>query len=252
MIAKRIIPVLLLSKKGLVKSVNFKDSKYVGDPINAVKIFNEKEVDEIILLDIDASKNDAPPQLEVISQIGSEAFIPFAYGGGITSLAQVKQIMFAGAEKVILNNIAYKAPDFVTSIAEHIGSSSTVVAIDVKKNFWGKYKVYQHIKGKVLEKDPIEYAQEMEHLGAGELFINSVDLDGTMKGYDLKLMELICAKVNVPVVACGGAGSLTDIKNLFQACNADAAAGSIFVFHGKHKAVLINYPGKEDLEFINE
>jgi cyclase len=251
-LAKRIIPVLLLSKKGLVKSVNFKDRRYVGDPINAVKIFNEKEVDEIILLDIEASKNNTPPNLEVISKIGSEAFIPFGYGGGITTLSQVKQIMFSGAEKVILNHIALMKHHFVKNVAEHIGSSSTVVSIDVKKNFWGKYKVYQHMNGRVLEKDPIEHAQEMESLGAGELFINSVDLDGTMKGYDLKLMEMICSKVSVPVVACGGAGKLADIKNLFNSCNADSAAGSLFVFHGKHKAVLINYPGKEDLEFINE
>ncbi len=252
MIAKRIIPVLLLSKNGLVKSINFKDRKYIGDPINAVKIFNEKEIDEIILLDIDASRNNTPPQFELISQIGSEAFIPFAYGGGITSLAQVKKIMFAGAEKVILNNITINSPEFVKNIAEHIGSSSTVVSIDVKKNIWGKYKVYQHINRKVLEKDPIEYAQEMEYNGAGELFINSVDLDGTMKGYDLKLMDLICSKVNIPTVACGGAGQLSDIKDLFQSSNADAAAGSMFVFHGKHKAVLINYPGKENLSYINE
>jgi cyclase len=190
--------------------------------------------------------------LDLIAQIGSESFIPFAYGGGLKTLAQVKQIIFAGAEKVILNHNALNNFDFVKNVAEHIGNSSTVVAIDVKKNFWGKYKVYQHSNGKTLEIDPIEYAQEMENMGAGELFITSVDLDGTLNGYDLKLMEMICSKVSVPVVACGGAGNLMDIKKLFNICNADAAAGSIFVFHGKHNAVLINYPSSKNLELIYE
>ncbi len=248
MLQTRIIPVLLLQNKGLVKSVKFKDFTYVGDPINAVRIFNEKEVDEIILLDINASKEKREPNFDLIAGIGSEAFVPFGYGGGISKISHVKKIMYAGAEKVILNSIFLQEPNFVTEVSKYIGSSSTVVSIDVKKNLWGKSRGFSHTSNKLLNNTPLELAKKAEQLGAGELFINSVDLDGMMTGYDITLLEAICKSVSIPVVACGGAGKFSDLRDVLQKAKVDAvAAGSMFVFHGKHKAVLINYPNKEEI-----
>lgn len=248
MVQARVVPVLLLKNRGLVKTVRFDSPRYVGDPINAVRIFNEKEVDELILLDINATKNQRPPDFDLIQEIGSEAFVPFAYGGGITTAAQAKKILFAGAEKVVLNSILFQNEQLVTEISNLVGASSTVVAVDVKKNFFGKPCVFQHTKGKVLNIDPIEYCQKMVHLGAGEIFINAVDLDGTMKGYDLDLIKKITSSVDVPVIACGGCGNIEHIREVLTVSHASAAAaGSFFVFHGKHKAVLINYPESGDL-----
>ena len=208
MLQTRIIPVLLLQNKGLVKSVKFKVFTYIGDPINAVRIFNEKEVDEIILLDINASKEQREPNFDLIAEIGSEAFVPFGYGGGISKISHVKKIMYAGAEKVILNSNFLKDPNFIKEVSEYVGSSSTIVSIDVKKNLWGKYCGFSHVSNKLLNSTPLELAKKAEQLGAGELFINSVDLDGMMTGYDLVLLEEICKNVSIPVVACGGAGKL--------------------------------------------
>lgn len=253
MLQTRIIPVLLLKDKGLVKSVKFKDLTYIGDPINAVRIFNEKEVDEIILLDITASRDNRNPNFDLIAEIGSESFVPFAYGGGVSSIDHVKKIMYAGAEKIILNTSFIKETNFIKEVSEYIGSSSTVVSIDVKKNIWGKYKGFSHVTGKLLDSTPIELAKKAEQLGAGELFINSVDLDGMMTGYDIILLKEICKAVTIPVVACGGAGKLTDLREVLQKANVDAvAAGSLFVFHGKHKAVLISYPSKEEITYIQK
>jgi imidazole glycerol-phosphate synthase subunit HisF len=251
MLQTRIIPVLLLKNKGLVKSLKFKDLTYIGDPINAVRIFNEKEVDEIVLLDINASKEKREPNFDLIAEIGSEAFVPFGYGGGITQISHVKKIMYAGAEKVILNTTFLKKPDFITEVSEYIGSSSTVVSIDVKRNLWGKYRGFSHANNKLLNDSPLELAIKAEQLGAGELFINSVDLDGTMTGYDITLLEEICKSVSIPVVACGGAGRVSDLRDVLQKAKVDAvAAGSMFVFHGKHKAVLINYPNKQEISSL--
>jgi imidazole glycerol-phosphate synthase subunit HisF len=253
MLQLRIIPVLLLKDGGLSKSVKFKNFTYIGDPINAVRIFNEKEVDEIVLLDIDASKQNREPNFELIAEIGSEAFVPFAYGGGITKLSQVKRIMYAGAEKVILNTSFINNPSFISEVSEHIGSSSTVVSIDIKKDFWGKYHGFSHLTSKNFTDHPVALAQKAEKLGAGELFINSVDLDGTMSGYDLTIMKEISDNVSIPVVACGGAGKIEHFKDIVSKVNVDAvAAGSMFVFHGKHKAVLINYPNKEEINSIKK
>ena len=253
MLQNRIIPVLLLEKSGLVKSKKFKDSTYIGDPINAVRIFNDKEVDEIILLDISASKEQREPNFDLIAEIGSEAFVPFAYGGGIKNINQVKRIMFAGAEKIILNSAFLQNPEIVTEISNYIGSSSTVVSIDIKKNIWGKYKVYSDVQNRISNQSPLELAQTAERLGAGEIFINSVDLDGMMTGYDLNLLQEIAENIHIPVIACGGAGNIKHLQDAIkQTTIAAVAAGSMFVFHGKHKAVLINYPDKEKINTIQK
>lgn len=246
---KRIIPVLLIKDGGLVKSIQFKKYRYVGDPINAVKIFNEKEVDEIIILDITASKEKRSPNIQMISEIASEAFMPLAYGGGITTIEQVKSILYQGVEKVIFNTSAIFNEKLITQCAETFGSSSTVVSIDIKKNIFGKYKVYGLSGTKNTGIDAITFAQKMKKIGAGELFINSIDRDGTYKGYDLELIKNISDSVDIPVVACGGASSENDLVNAINTAGASAsAAGSIFVFQGTHKAVLINYPEWNEIQ----
>ncbi len=240
---KRIIPVLLIKDGGLVKSVQFKKYKYVGDPINAVKIFNEKEVDEIVILDISASKEKREPNMEMISDIASEAFMPLAYGGGITTIEQVKNILYQGVEKVVFNTSALFNEKLITECATTFGSSSTVVSIDVKKNIFGKYKVYANSGNKNTGLDVIGFAQKMQNIGAGELFLNSIDRDGTYKGYDLELIKMVSEKVDIPVIACGGASNEDDlVKAIKQGGASASAAGSLFVFQGTHKAVLINYP----------
>jgi imidazole glycerol-phosphate synthase subunit HisF len=249
MVQARIIPVLLLSNRGLVKTIKFEQPKYVGDPINAVRIFNEKEVDEIILLDINASRLGSAPDFELIQEIGSEAFVPFGYGGGITTVQQAKKILFAGAEKVILNATNFKNPNLISEISASVGASSTVASVDIKKNLFGKYRVYLHTTKKNLDIDPVEYCQQLAALGAGELFLNAVDLDGTMQGYDLQLIKRITNALDIPVIASGGAGTNAHLQDAISTGYASgAAAGSMFVFHGKHRAVLISYPEKKVLK----
>jgi cyclase len=243
----RIIPVLLLHKGNLIKSVKFKDYKYVGDPINAVRIFNEKEVNELVLLDIDASRDKRPPDIKHITNIASEAFMPVAYGGGITNMTEVKEIFYNGVEKVIFNTAALKQESLITATANQFGSSSTVVSIDVKKTLLGGYKVFAVNGQKNTGKDPVVFAKEMENAGAGEIFINSVDHDGLMTGYDLNLIKKIAEAVSVPVIACGGAGVIEHFSKAVEAGASAVAAGSMFVFHGKHKAVLITYPSQEEI-----
>jgi imidazole glycerol-phosphate synthase subunit HisF len=239
----RVIPVLLLRNKGLVKTVKFKDQKYIGDPFNAVKIFNEKEVDELIFLDIDASKEKRQPPYEYLKEIASECFMPLGYGGAVGSIDQIRKLIQSGIEKVIINHSALQNPDFVRAAADAFGSSTIVGAIDVKRNLFGDYKVYSHVKKSALDISPLAHAQNLQKLGVGELFINSVDNDGMMKGYDLVLVGKITDAVDVPVIACGGAGAIEDIEKVISEGHASAAAaGSMFVFHGKHKAVLITYP----------
>ena len=246
----RIIPVLLLHKGNLVKSVKFKDYKYVGDPINAVRIFNDKEVNELVLIDIDASREKRTPDIKHITNIASEAFMPVAYGGGISNSNQVKEIFYNGVEKVIFNTAALEQPALITATANQFGSSSTVVSIDVKKTLLGGYKVYAANGQKNIGIDPVNFAKEMENAGAGEIFINSIDADGTMLGYDLAIVKKIADAVNVPVIACGGAGSMDHFRQAVQAGASAVAAGSFFVFHGRHKAVLITYPLPGELQII--
>jgi cyclase len=231
---KRIIPCLLLRNNGLVKTIKFKDSTYIGDPINTVKIFNEKEVDELFFLDIDATKLHKEPPYELIQNIASECFMPFAYGGGIESLQQIERIIKSGAEKVIINTNAFLQKDFLGQAVQQFGSSTIAVSIDAKKEFLKGNIVY--VKGGTLSTgiSPVEYAKKIENEGAGEILINSIDRDGVMEGYDIELIKAISSSVRIPIIACGGAGNLNDFSLAVKEGGASAvAAGSFFVFHGK-------------------
>jgi imidazole glycerol-phosphate synthase subunit HisF len=244
----RVIPALLIQDGGLVKSIKFKDHKYVGDPINAVKIFNEKEVDEIVILDISATAQKKSPNISVIKEIASEAFMPLGYGGGITRLEEIKELITAGVEKVILNSVAYENIKLITEGAKYVGSQSVVVSIDVKKNIWGKYKVFIRNGTKNTDIDPLQYARQMEQAGAGELLLNAIDRDGTFNGYDVDLIKLISSAVNVPVVTIGGAATVGDFAKAVQFGASAVSAGSMFVFQRPHRAVLISYPSQKELK----
>lgn len=247
----RVIPVLLLRNRGLVKTLKFKEHKYVGDPMNAIKIFNEKEVDELCFLDIDASRDGREPNYDYLKEIASECFMPLSYGGSVKSIHQIKKLIQSGIEKIIINTQALDNPSFVKEATDTFGSSTIVGAMDVKKNLLGKSLVYSHVLKKTLSIDPVKYAQQLESLGVGEVFVNFVDHDGMMNGYDFDLIKKITDAVYVPVVACGGCGSIRDIDKVINESNASAAAaGSFFVFHGKHRAVLITYPEYEVLQEI--
>lgn len=250
MLLPRIIPVLLLRNNGLYKTTKFDDPKYIGDPLNAVKVFNEKEVDEIIVLDYQASSEKRAPSYDLIEQIASQCFMPVCFGGGIQSIDQIKRIVGLGVEKIALNTIVAENPSFLEKAASIFGSSTLVVSIDLKKNIFGNYTVYTRSGKTSLKVKPEVYAKQMENSGAGELLINSITRDGTMQGYDLELISLIASEVRVPVIACGGAGKINDFKEAFDNGASAMAAGSFFVFHGKHRGVLISYPSQENLENI--
>lgn len=248
MFLPRIIPVLLLKGKGLVKTVKFKDPKYIGDPINAVKIFNDLKADELVFLDITASKEGRTISVELVKDIGDEAFMPFGVGGGISSISQIEQLLKAGAEKVIINTNFILKPELIEEAAKVFGSQSIVVSIDVKKTFLGKYECWIKDGSENSKFNPVELARKAESSGAGELIINSIDLDGLMNGYDTGLIRAVADTVTIPVVACGGAGNNEHLLQGYSEGNAHAlAAGSMFVFHGPRRAVLINYPSKNEL-----
>lgn len=252
MLYPRIIPCLLVQDKGLVKTVNFKNPKYLGDPINTVRIFNEKEVDELMIIDIDATAKKREPDYIMIERLASECNMPLAYGGGVSTSEQVQRIIQLGVEKVAISSSAIENPNLVIEAAERVGNQSVVVVLDIKKHFHrGRYEVFTHNGQKATGKDPLELAIKMEKLGAGEIIINSIDHDGIMKGYDLTLIEKIRNSIGIPLTALGGAGSLHDIGQLIKKFGAiGAAAGSIFVFKGIYKAVLINYPNRTEKENI--
>lgn len=245
MLRPRIIPCLLVHDGGLVKTVGFKDPKYVGDPINAVKIFNEKECDELAVFDIDATVNGAEPDFKLIADLAAESRMPLSYGGAVCTAAQAKRIVGLGVEKVCVSAAAVERPELITQMAQEVGSQSVVVVLDHKKRLLGKeHDVYTH-NGKRNTKRPLtEMALEMEERGAGEIVINSVDDDGRMKGYDIALAAHLRKRLRIPLTVLGGAGSLADIEALVRACDGivGAAAGSLFVFKGAYRAVLINYP----------
>lgn len=248
MLRTRVIPCLLLKNRGLVKTIKFKDPTYLGDPINVVRIFNDKEVDELVFLDISATVERRKPNFKYIAEIATECFMPFGYGGGIRDLEDVKTVLGLGVEKVIVNSYAVENPDFISRAADFAGSQSVVVSIDVKKGFLGRYEVYIQSGKRGTGLDPVGFAMEMERRGAGELLLNSIDRDGTMQGYDIELIERVAEAVRVPVVACGGAGKLQDLADAVKVGGASAAsAGSIFVFQGRHRAVLISYPSRAEL-----
>jgi len=253
LLSKRIIPCLLLDGRGLVKTLRFQSPKYIGDPINAVKIFNEKFVDEIIFLDISAARQGKEPNFNFIGEIASECFIPFCYGGGIRTIEAAKKLFSIGVEKIAVNSAAIQNPELIKQLAEHFGSQSIVAAMDIKKNWLGKYLVMKNLGRGKTSHHPIEYAQMMQNLGAGELFVNSIDSDGVMEGFDINILRELSDSVSIPVTACGGAGSLEHIKKLLEESRVSAAAcGSLFVFKGKHRAVLINYPSRENIKSILE
>lgn len=252
MIRPRIIPVLLLRDEGLVKGVRFKDYKYVGDPINAVKIFSDKEVDELFIFDISATNERRPIPVNLVRDIADEAYMPFCVGGGIRSIEDIQHLLSAGAEKVCFNTAAIEKPDLIEKAANIYGSQCIVVSIDVRKKWMGHHQIYSH-SGKIATTlNPVDWAKNVEDLGAGELLITSIDFDGTMKGYDKEIISKVAEAVTIPVIACGGAGSLHDIFDVIQNAGASAAAaGSLFVFHGPKRAVLINYPNINELNEYN-
>lgn len=251
MLRPRIVPCLLVHEGGLVKTQNFRTPKYVGDPINAVKIFNEKEADELMVLDIDATVLGCEPNFKLIAQLAAECRMPLSYGGGIKSVEQANRIIGLGVEKVAVSSAALTAPELVTSIAAGIGRQSVVVVLDVKKTFSGNYEVYTHNGLRGTGRSAIDVARQAEQLGAGEIVINSIDRDGQMKGYDLILAARVREAVSLPMTVLGGAGSLADIGELIGSCGVvGAGVGSLFVFKGSYRAVLINYPDpaqKEDM-----
>jgi cyclase len=244
MLYPRIIPCLLVHKKGLVKTTKFKDPKYVGDPINAVKIFNEKEVDELIVVDIDATREGKEPDYKMIENLAAECRMPFCYGGGIKTVEQAQKIFSLGVEKIAVSSVAIENPSLIAAMAERVGNQSVVVVLDVKKKTFGsKYELYTHNGTKATGIDPIAFATAMQKTGAGEIVINSIDQDGAMKGYDMNLINKIRDVISIPLTVLGGAGSMDDIGNMIQEQGIiGVAAGSLFVFKGKYRAVLINYP----------
>ena len=248
MFRPRVIPCLLLKNQGLVKTVKFKNSRYVGDPMNAIRIFNKKKADELIFLDIMATKENRIPDIELIKNIGEECMMPFSVGGGIKSMKDIESIFTAGAEKVVINTCAVSNPTILKKASLHFGRQSIIAAIDVKKKTFGGYTIYTHGGKNSTGIDPIEYVKILEEYGAGEIFLNSIDRDGTYEGYNIELIKSITNLVNIPVIACGGAGTLDDLKRVWIEGNAfAAAAGSMFVFHGRKRAVLINYPSRSEL-----
>lgn len=248
MLKHRVIPCLLLRNGGLVKTRRFADPKYVGDPINAIRIFNDKEVDELMVLDITASKERREPNFALIEQFAGECFMPLCYGGGIRTVEQARQLFSLGVEKVCLQTAALEEPTLITRISERFGSQAVLVCVDIKKDWLGRQQLYAAAREKALSNPWLHFIQEMVAAGAGELVLNAVDRDGTMQGMDLDLIRKASSAVSVPLIALGGVGSLADIKSAVDAGASAVAAGAFFVFHGPHRAVLITYPDYQELE----
>lgn len=248
MLEKRIIPVLLLKGEGLVKTIKFSNPNYIGDPRNAVKIFNEKEVDEICILDIEASREGRGPNFNLIREIADEAFMPLSYGGGITSLEDIQKLFEIGIEKVVLNTALFTHPDLITQASTIYGDQSIVACLDIKKSLLGKYRLHSQGGKKKQSVDIDTFVQKITNLGIGEILINSIDKDGMMTGMDVELISKIAEDSEVPVVACGGVGSLEHIEEVFSKTNVSGVgAGSFFVYQGKERGVLITYPSREEL-----
>lgn len=249
MLRHRVIPTLLLRNGGLVKTTKFGEARYIGDPLNAIRIFNEKEVDELLVLDIMASRERRGPDFEVIREFSTECFMPFCYGGGITTLEQAEKLFALGVEKVSLQTATATNLDLVTRIAEKFGTQAVVASIDIKTGWMGGYQLYWSAT-KAANKNWQEHLRRVVDAGAGEVVLNAVDRDGTMQGVDTKLIRTAADVIDVPLVALGGVGKLEDIKNAIRAGASAVAAGAFFVFHGKHRAVLITYPNYADLQSL--
>ncbi|HCR71750.1 MAG TPA: imidazole glycerol phosphate synthase subunit HisF [Anaerolineae bacterium] len=251
MLMPRVMPCLLLKNGALVKTVKFKDPGYIGDPINAIRIYNEKEVDELIFLDISATLEKREPPYKVLSEIASECFMPVTYGGGVRDVETIRKILSLGIEKVAINSYAVENQEFIRVAADKFGSSTIVVSIDARKKMFGRYEVFIHGGKKSTGLDPVEFASAMEAMGAGEILLTAIDRDGTQEGYDLDLIKKVTEAVNVPVVACGGAGKLDDFRLAVKEASASAcAAGSMVVYFGRNRAVLITFPEREKLEEV--
>lgn len=250
MLKHRVIPALLLQNGGLVKTTQFKEPRYVGDPINAIRIFNEKEVDELLVLDIVASKEHCEPNYELIEQFAGECFMPLAYGGGVRTVHQARQLFALGVEKVCVQSAAIENISIISELVDQFGSQSIMVSVDVKKTWFGKPKLYQASKAKLLDGFWLDYLSEFVSAGAGEVLLNSVDNDGMLKGPDFQLIKQAADHVNVPLIAVGGVSSLMDMKGCVDAGASAVAAGAFFVYHGPHRAVLITYPKYQDLEQV--
>lgn len=248
MFRPRVIPVLLLRDGALVKSIKFKKYNYIGDPINAVRIFNDLRADELVFLDTEATKNNRLIDLEFVTDVGEEANMPFAVGGGIRSIDDIRKVIAAGAEKVILNSAAATNPEFIREAADTFGSSTIVVCMDVKKKTFGGDRVWVKGGTQATKFTPVEFAKLVTEKGAGELIVQSIAQDGCMEGYDLELIRSIASAVEIPVVALGGAGSISDLQKAHDEGLANGlAAGSLFVYHGTKRGVLINYPERSEL-----
>lgn len=248
MLRYRVIPVLLFKNYGLVKTMRFRDPVYIGDPINVVKIFNEKEVDELVILDITATREKREPNYTKITDIVSEAFMPVGYGGGISRMDQIEKLFKLGVEKVIINTAAVCYPAIINQAANTFGNQSIVVAIDIKQDLFGVKRIFTH-SGTVKQRiNIVTFLKKVEDSGAGEILINSIDHDGTMQGYDFELVRIVSNTVKIPVIACGGAGKIEDFAEAINMGASAVAAGAMFVFHGVYRAVLINYPEYSELE----
>lgn len=248
MFRPRIIPVLLLKGSGLVKTVRFSSPTYIGDPINAVRLFNDFGADELVFLDIRASSEGRTISSDLVRKIGDEAYMPFSVGGGISGIEQIRELLSLGAEKVVLNSYVPGNFSLIDQASKTFGSQSIVVSVDVKKRLLGGYEIMTNSGRKRVNTDMVRYIMEAEAAGAGEIMINSIDRDGTMTGYDIALIKEVSRSVRIPVIACGGAGSLADMKRAYTEGGASAcAAGSIFVYHGLRKGILINYPEKSEI-----
>ena len=248
---KRIIPCLLISERMLVKTRKFKNPIYIGDPLNAARIFSEKEVDELVILDIDASKKGGEPDYEFIAEISGECFMPVSYGGGVKTIEQVSRLIRSGIEKVVINSAAIESMELISECSQRFGSQAIIGGVDVKKTILGRYKVVANSDTLATNLDPFEQINRMVHSGAGEILLSSVDRDGVMQGYDIELIRAVSTSVSVPIIACGGAGDLSHVVDVFKLAGASAAAaGSLFIFQGKHKAVLLSYPDMDSFTLL--
>lgn len=251
MLQTRVIPCLLLKDDSLVKTVNFKNESYIGDPINTARIFNELEVDELTLLDIAVTNNNKKPNFKILTELANECFMPLAYGGGVDNFEDAKKIFQIGIEKIIINSAAFSNPSFITELAEHFGNQAIIASIDVKKNIFGKYQVFSNSGKKKQKKDPVLWAQELESLGVGEILLTSIHKEGTWQGFDISIIERIANAVSIPVIANGGAASIEDIgKAVKQGCASAVSLGSMVVYQNKGMGVLVNFPDKEKLNKV--
>ncbi|MBX3228105.1 MAG: AglZ/HisF2 family acetamidino modification protein [Labilithrix sp.] len=252
MLSVRVIPVLLLRRSGLVKTVRFRNAAYVGDPINIVRIFSEKEVDELILTEIRATKDGKRPDFELLEQIASEAFMPICYGGGVRSVDDATRILRLGMEKVSINTAALERPSLVQELATELGSQCVVASVDVQKDALGRYQVFSHADRPVPETNPLRWIDRLIRLGAGEILLNAVDRDGTMEGFDLTLLRLVRGRFDVPVIACGGASDLGNMRAAVREGALSAVGvGARFIYEGPYRAVLVSYLTRSEIESLS-